>query len=145
MRWLLGLILSVSLIGCGGEDKPSNATAIKIAKELQLQEPFIHASEWKVVNGYSKQPGKYTSMITYKAEFKKSLKEIARARIDDLTARGVPWVKIPWGDAIIEHLRVKYGRYVARGTIAEAQIELTLTKTEQGWILVDEADAPKIL
>jgi len=145
MRWLLGLALSVSLIGCGGEDKPSSSTAIKIAQELQLQEPFIHASEWAVVNGYSEKPGKYTAMIQYTAEFTKSPREVALARVEDLKLRGVPWVKIPWPGAIEEHLREKYGRYITIGSIVDTEIKLTLTKTEQGWTLVDAADAPKIL
>ena len=145
MRWLLGLALSVSLIGCGGEDKPSSSTAIKIAQELQLQEPFIHASEWAVVNGYSEKPGKYTAMIQYTAEFTKSPREVALARVEDLKLRGVPWVKIPWPGAIEEHLREKYGRYITIGSIVDTEIKLTLTKTEQGWTLVDAADAPEIL
>jgi len=145
MRLISACLAGLLLTGCVGEDKPSSSTAIKIAQELQLQEPFIHASEWTVVNGYSEKPGKYTAMIEYTAEFKKSPKEVALARVEELKLRGVPWVKIPWPGAIEEHLREKYGRYITNGSIVDAEIKLTLTKTEQGWALIDAADAPKIL
>jgi len=145
MRWISACLAGVLLVGCVGEDKPSSSTAIKIAQEQQLQEPFIHASDWAVVNGYSEKPGKYTAMIQYTAEFKKSPREVALARVEDLKLRGVPWVKIPWPGAIEEHLREKYGRYITSGSIVDTEIKLTLTKTEQGWTLVDEADAPEIM
>ena len=145
MRWISACLAGVLLVGCVGEDKPSSSTAIKIAQERQLQEPFIHASDWAVVNGYSEKPGKYTAMIQYTAEFKKSPNEVALARVEDLKLRGVPWVNIPWPGAIEEHLREKYGRYVTSGSIVVTEIKLTLTKTEQGWTLVDTTDAPKIL
>lgn len=145
MRLFAACLAGLLLTGCVGEDKPSSSTAIKIAQELQLQEPFIHASEWTVVNGYSEKPGKYTTMIQYTAEFKKSPKEVAFARVEDLKLRGVPWVKIPWPGVIEEHLREKYGRYITSGSIVVTDIKLTLTKTELGWTLVDTTDAPKIL
>jgi len=145
MRLILGLVTVLMLAGCASDDRPSSDTAIKIAKELQLQEPFIHARDWEVTNGYSEQPGKYTTMIRYTAEFKKSPRDVAQARVEDLKARGIPWVKIPWRDAIEEHLKEKYGRYISRGSVVETEIKLTLTKTEKGWTLVDPADAPLIL
>ena len=45
MRLIAACLAGLLLVGCLGEDKPARSTAIKIAQQLQLQEPFIHASE----------------------------------------------------------------------------------------------------
>jgi len=53
MRFLLSVLTCLALAGCFSDDNPSSDTALKIAKELQLQEPFVHARNWEVSNGYS--------------------------------------------------------------------------------------------